>query len=47
MKKLRVSKIEGFEDYTEQPMLSATIAEETVAPPIRTESRGKRKAASE
>ena len=25
-----------FEDYTKQPMLLPTIAEETIAPPIRT-----------
>ena len=33
-----------FEDYTEQPMLFATTIEETIAPPIITENRGKQRA---
>ena len=37
----------GFEDYTEQLVLSPTTVEEIAAPPIRNESRGNRKATCE
>ena len=33
-----------FEDYTEQPVLSLTIVEETTAPLVITKTRGKRRA---
>ena len=38
---------QGFEDYSEQPMLYPTTVEETATPPIKTKSRGKRKSTSE
>ena len=38
---------EIFEDYTEQPVLFPTTVEETVAPLVRTENRGKQRAEAE
>ena len=37
----------GFEDYTEEPILSPITIEETTTPVIITESRGKRRTTSE
>ena len=36
-----------FEDYIEQPVLFPTTVEETVAPPVRTENRGKQRVEAE